>query len=164
MSNNSGTPAPRLVAPNMPIPQRRPQQQLPQAAAEAVARYAEVFEENERLSNECVKLRQENDTLRRVDAEKTALISDLRKAFEESQRTADARLAKAETEARYRLAESERAKERYLRYAVSISERLKTCGDQIAAAHDIAMELAHERDRPDAAVEAAIEQAISAAQ
>jgi ribosomal protein L16 Arg81 hydroxylase len=112
------------------------------AARDAVARYSEVWDENDRLTGEAVQLRGENEVLRRVDAEKTALISDLRRTLEESQRVTDQRVAKLEQDCRHRVAESERAKERYLRFAVAISERLKVCGDQIAAAHDSAMEMA----------------------
>jgi hypothetical protein len=131
--NSSQPPAPQQA--------QRPRELHP-AAAEAVARYNQVWEENDRLAAENAKLSGENEILRRVDAEKTALISDLRRTVEETQRGSDERLAKAESHFRARLAESERAKERYLRYAVSISERLKACGDQIAAAHDTAMEMA----------------------
>ena len=58
-------------------------------------------------------------------------------------------MTKAETHLRERLAEAERNKERYLRYAVSISERLKSCGENIAAAHDIAMDMAQSSPKLD---------------
>jgi hypothetical protein len=139
---NSQPPQPPQPAHHDRTQQAQRPRELHPAAAEAVARYNQVWEENDRLAAESAKLTGENEILRRVDAEKTALISDLRRTVEETQRGSDERLAKAENHFRQRLAESERAKERYLRYAVSISERLKACGDQIAAAHETAMEMA----------------------
>jgi hypothetical protein len=112
------------------------------AAQDAIDRYSAIFDENDRLLNENKELRSENEMLRRVDAEKTALISDLRRATEESQGRTDLRIVKLEADYRQRIGESERAKERYLRYAVSISERLKACGEQITAAHEAAMDMA----------------------
>ena len=60
----------------------------------------------------------------------------------DSQHQADERIYKIEEHFRGRLAESERIKERYLRYAVAIAERLKGCADQISKAHSSALELA----------------------
>ena len=82
--------------------------------------------------------------LRRVDAEKTAIIADLRRNFEASVRASDDRIAMAEAHFRERPAESERNKEIYLRFAVSINERLNSGIDQIMAAREIARQLAHE--------------------
>jgi hypothetical protein len=82
--------------------------------------------------------------LRRVEAEKTAIIADLRRNFEASVRASDDRIAMAEAHFRERLAESERNKEIYLRFAVSINERLNSGIDQIMAAREIARQLAHE--------------------
>ena len=75
--------------------------------------------------------------LRRVDAEKTAIIADLRRNFEASVRASDDRIAMAEAHFRERLAESERNKEIYLRFVVSINERLNSGIDQIMAAREI---------------------------
>ena len=82
--------------------------------------------------------------LRRVDAEKTAIIADLRRNFEASVRASDDRIAMAEAHFRERLAESERNKEIYLRFTVSINERLNSGIDQIIAAREIARQLARE--------------------
>jgi DNA-binding ferritin-like protein len=117
--------------------------ELHPAAAEAVARYSAVWDENEKLIAETTKLRSDNEMLHRVDAEKTALISDLRRCLEDSARAADERVARVELHLRERLADAERSKERYLRYAVAIAERLKACGDQITEAHNSAMEMAN---------------------
>jgi len=149
----------------VPIPAvQRPQaRELHPAARDAISRYSAVFDENDRLIEENAKLKGDNEVLRRVDAEKTALLSTLRQNLEEAQRAADERVQKTEAHFRERLADAERAKERYLRYAVTISERLKACGDQIAAAHDIAMEMANRPpDPPDKELEA-IDHAIAEA-
>jgi hypothetical protein len=137
--NKQQIPAPLVRPPVPPMPQKR---ELHPAAQEAVARYSAVWDENEKLAADAAQLRSENEVLRRVDAEKTALISDLRRSLEESQAQTDQRVSKIEEDSRRRVVEAEKAKERYLRYAVSISERLKACGDQIAAAHDIAIDMA----------------------
>ena len=89
------------------------------------------------LREENAKLQRENEMLRRVDAEKTAIIADLRRNFEASVRASDDRIAMAEAHFRERLAESERNKEIYLRFAVSINERLNSGIDQIMAAREI---------------------------
>jgi hypothetical protein len=130
--------------PSMPPPPQRPRpRELHPAAADTIEKIHLVWEENERLSNENIRLSQDNEVLKRTDVEKTSIISDLRRQIEEAQRTGDERLEKSETHFRERLAESERSKERYLRFAVTISERLKAAGDDIAAAHESAMEMAH---------------------
>jgi hypothetical protein len=92
----------------------------------------------ERAREENAKLQSENEMLRRVDAEKTAIIADLRRNFEASVRASDDRIAMAEAHFRERPAESERNKEIYLRFAVSINERLNSGIDQITAAREIA--------------------------
>jgi hypothetical protein len=112
------------------------------AAQDAIDRYSAIFDENDRLINEAKELRNENEMLRRVDGEKTALISDLRRMIEDNQHMNDQRIAKLEIDYRQRVTDAERAKERYLRFAVAISERLKVCGDQISAAHETAMDMA----------------------
>src|SRR5215831_5544870 len=109
----------RPMMPSTPPPPR----ELHPAAADAVARYSRVWEENDRLAADNVRLTQDNEVLKRIDAEKTALISDLRRQLEDTQQKADDRVHRTETHFRERLAESERIKERYLRFAVSISER-----------------------------------------
>ena len=136
-------PTKNVPAPSMPAPPPPRQRELHPAAADAVATYSQVWHENDRLLSENARLTQDNEVLRRTDAEKTAMISDLRRAVEETQRSADERVHKVETHHRDRLAESEKAKERYLRFAVSISERLRAAGDDIAAAHESAMEMAN---------------------
>jgi hypothetical protein len=153
----------KVAAPPVPVPTMQRPRELHPAAAEAVAKYNQVWEENDRLLAENAKLHGENDVLRRVDAEKTALISTLRQNLEDAQKMADDRVLKTEMHLRDRLAESERSKERYLRYAVTISERLKACGDQITAAHDIAMEMGHnvpdqQLNQIEAAITAAVKQ------
>jgi len=119
----------------------RPRELHP-AAADTIERIHLVWEENDKLRAENNQLTKDNEVLKRVDAEKTKLISDLRQQLDNTQKTTDIRVQDVETHFRERLAESERAKERYLRYAVSISERLKAAGDDITAAHEAAMDMA----------------------
>jgi predicted translin family RNA/ssDNA-binding protein len=114
------------------------------AVAETMSRYAEVWDENDKLRDENVQLVKDNEVLQRLDQEKSTLIIDLRRTLEETQRTSDDRLHKAEVHFRERLAEAERAKERYLRYAVSISERIQGCISDLEAAHSTSMEMAHQ--------------------
>ena len=139
---NSGEPKPPMMQHEVAQQVARPRELHP-AAAEAVARYSAVWDENEKLTAAITKLQNDNEILRRVDAEKTALISDLRRNLEETQRTSDDRVQRVELHFRDRLGQAERSKERYLRYAVAISERLKACGDQIAEAHASAMDMAN---------------------
>ena len=56
------------------------------------------------LREENAKLQSENEMLRRVDAEETAIIADLRRNFEASVRASDDRIAMAEAHFRERLA------------------------------------------------------------
>jgi regulator of replication initiation timing len=116
--------------------------ELHPAAAEAAARYSQVWEENDSLRAENDRLRNELDVSRNLDVEKTALLSDLRQTLADSQARNDDRMYKIEAHFRERLAESERNKERYLRYATAIAERLKGITDQIVAAHSAAMDMA----------------------
>jgi hypothetical protein len=149
--------------PVVPPAQQRPRELHP-AAADTIERIHQVWDENERLVAENRTLSGDNEVLRRVDAEKSALISTLRQNLEDAQKTADDRVYKTEAHLRERLAEAERNKERYLRYAVTISERLKACGDQIAAAHDVAMDMASKvPDQQLDEVEAAVKAAAAAA-
>jgi len=133
------------------------------AAADAVARYSAVFDENELLRNENAELLNANEVLRRVDAEKSAIVADLRRIIDETQRAATEQVRAVEDHYRGRLTETERAKERYLRYAVSIAERLKACGDQIAAAHDTAMKMATDEGKV-AAIEQEMREFVAAQQ
>jgi hypothetical protein len=112
------------------------------AVQEAMGRYAAIWEENDELRVENGKLAKDNEVLRKLDQEKTALIASLRATLEEAQKTTDARLSKQEAHFRERLAEVERAKERYLRYAVGISERLQACISDLQAANEAAMDMA----------------------
>jgi hypothetical protein len=123
--------------------------ELHPAAAEAAARYSQVWEENDSLRAENNRLRNELDVARNLDVEKTALLSDLRQTLADSQARNDDRMYKIEAHFRERLAESERNKERYLRYATAIAERLKGITDQIVAAHSAAMDMASaEHEQP----------------
>jgi regulator of replication initiation timing len=121
--------------------QQRPREVHP-AVTEFQNRYAQVWEENDRLREENAKLRADNEVLRRVDAEKTAIISDLRRNFEESVRASDDRIGMAEAHFHDRLAAAERDRETYRRYACGIAERIKGCVEQLGAAHDAAMDMA----------------------
>ena len=121
----------------------RPKEMHP-AVAEAMGRYAAIWEENDELRAENGKLQQENDVLRKLDQEKSALIDSLRSGIAEAQKVTDQRLSAQETHYRERLAEAERAKERYLRFAVSMSERVESCMSDLQATHDLAMEMAHQ--------------------
>jgi hypothetical protein len=140
------------------VQQQSRSRELHPAAAEAMARYTAVWEENDRLHEHNAKLAKENEVLRKVDAEKTALISDLRRTLEESQRSSDIRVNNVETHYRERLAEAERSKERYLRFAVAISERLEACVEDLSSAHKTAMDMASKI--PDRALDE-IDQAIA---
>jgi len=133
---------PRPPQPPARIPQPQSSRELHPEAADTIDRIYHVWDENKKLIIDNDRLTKDNEVLKRVDAEKTALISDLRRQIEETQQASDKRVHDTETHFRERLAESEKAKERYLRYAVSISERLKAAGDDIAAAHDAAMDMA----------------------
>jgi hypothetical protein len=113
------------------------------AVAEAMGRYAAIWEENDELRAENGKLQQENEVLRKLDKEKSAIIDSLRAGIAEAQKVADQRLSGQEIHYRERLAEAERAKERYLRYAVSISTDIKACITNLEAADQTAMEMAH---------------------
>jgi hypothetical protein len=119
----------------------RPREMHP-AVQEAMGRYAAIWEENDELRVENGKFEKDNEVLRKLDQEKSALIVSLRSALEEAQKTTDARLSKQEAYFRERLAESERAKERYLRYAVAISERIQGCISDLQVANDSAMDMA----------------------
>src|SRR5215467_9287203 len=113
--------------------QRRPREVHP-AVTEFQNRYAQIWDENDRLREDNVRLSHENDVLRKLDVEKSGLIDSLRTALTEAQRTTDQRLGAQEAHFRERLAEAERAKERYLRYAVSISTDIKACISNLEAA------------------------------
>ena len=150
------------VIPHDAAQQRTRSREMHPAVQEAMGRYAAIWEENDEFRSENGKLQKENEVLRKLDAEKSALIESLRAAILESQKTTDARLSAQETHYRERLAEIERAKERYLRYAVSISTDIKACISNLEAADATAMEMAKtplERHLEDA--RAAVEEAIS---
>jgi hypothetical protein len=131
------------------------------AVAETMSRYAEVWDENDRLRDANIQLIKDNEVLQRLDQEKSALIKDLRHTLEETQKTSDERLHKAEVHHRERLTEAERAKERYLRYAVSISERIRGCISDLEAAHSTSMEMANQSS---AEIESEIADAVKAIQ
>jgi hypothetical protein len=131
------------VVPHETAQQSASPRKMHPAVAETMSRYAEVWDENDRLHNANVQLIKDNEVLQRLDQEKSALIVDLRHTLEETQKASDERLHKAEAHHRERLAEAERAKERYLRYAVSISERIQGCISDLEAAHSTSMEMAH---------------------
>ena len=114
------------------------------AVQEAMGRYAQIWEENDKLRDENARLAHENDVLRKLDIEKSGLIDSLRAGIAEGQKVTDQRLGTQETHYRERLAEAERAKERYLRFAVSMSERVQSCISDLKATHDLAMEMAHQ--------------------
>jgi hypothetical protein len=128
------------------VQQTHRQRELHPVAAEAMAKYTAVWEENDRLIEENQQLRKDNEALRAIDNEKSVLISNLRDVGQEAQRMSDDRIEKLEMHYRERLAEVERAKESYLRYAVTISERLKIGAENITQAHKIAMEMASKVD------------------
>jgi hypothetical protein len=136
----SGEPKQPQVVPTMAQPRER---QLHPAAQAAAAEYSAVWTENDFLRNENQRLKNEIDVARKVDEEKSALISDLRVRVADAQTSADERVDKIETHFRERLADAERAKERYLRYAVGIRERLKACREMITTADAEALEMAH---------------------
>lgn len=149
--NQNQPPMPQRPArPAPPPPEAQlPSRELHPAAQEAVARYSAVWDENDRLRADNQRLEGENDVLRKVDAEKSSMLSDLRRTLEETQRAADDRVNRTEAHFRERLVAAELGKERYLRYAVTLSERLKACSEQIAAAHDVAMEMANTKGQLD---------------
>ena len=149
------------VVPHEMVQQRARPREMHPAVAETLSRYAEVWEENDKLREENSRLQKDNEVLQKLDQEKTALIVDLRKTLDQTQKTSDERLHKAEVHFRERLAEAERAKERYLRYAVSISERIQGCISDLEAAHSISMDMAHQ-DHPQ--VEDAIASAVKTMQ
>jgi DNA-binding Lrp family transcriptional regulator len=120
--------------------------QLSPGAAEEIARYSAVWEQNAALHEENGKLRAENEMLRRLDAEKTAIISDLRRNFEETVRASDDRIAIAEAHFHERIAEADRNKEVYLRYTMQFNERLTSGIEQFMAAREIAKKLAYETE------------------
>jgi hypothetical protein len=131
------------VVPHETAQQKARPKEMHPAVAEAMGRYAQIWEENDELRTENGNLQKENDVLRKLDAEKSALIESLRIAITEAQRVTDQRLSTQEAYYRERLAEAERAKERYLRYAVSISTDIKACITSLEAADTTAMEMAH---------------------
>jgi len=133
------------------------------AVQEAMGRYAAIWEENDELRTENGKLQKENEVLRSLDKEKSDLIASLRKTAEDAQTAFDARLNQAESHLRERLAEAERAKERYLRYAVSMSERIQSSITDLQAMHDVAMDMAHSSNPTDKAM-SAIQKAITEAE
>jgi hypothetical protein len=122
--------------------QARPREVHP-AVTEFHNRYAKIWEDNDALRGENDRLTKENEVLRKLDAEKSALIESLRQGLVEAQRVTDQRMGTQETHFRERLAEAERAKERYLRYAVSISTDIKSCIQNLEAADQTAMEMAY---------------------
>jgi len=131
------------VIPHDAVQQRDRPREMHPAVQEAMGRYAAIWEENDELRTENGKLQKENDVLRKLDQEKSALIDSLRAGIAEAQKVTDQRLSTQETHYRERLAEAERAKERYLRYAVSISTDIKACITSLEAADQTAMEMAH---------------------
>jgi hypothetical protein len=139
-----GNSDPRLPQTNPPAPPPSMVQprELHPAAKAAAAQYSAVWEENDILRAENQRLKNEIDVARNLDIEKTAMLSDMRARLDEAGRSADDRVAKVELHYRDRLAEAERAKERYLRYAVGIGERIKGCLEQLAGAHAHAMDMA----------------------
>jgi len=137
----------------------RPREMHP-AVQEAMGRYAQIWEENDKLRDDNIRLAHENDVLRKLDTEKSALIESLRAGMVEAQKITDQRLAAQETHYRGRLAEAERAKERYLRYAVSISTDLKAAIQNLEAADQTAMDMAHTpSDKQLSEIDAAIAEA-----
>src|SRR5215467_8100771 len=97
------------------IPPQPRSREVHPAVTEFQNRYAQMWDDNEELRASNTRLINENEMLRRLDAEKTALVSSLRQTLEDSQRSTEERLSKQEHHFRERLAEAERAKERYLR-------------------------------------------------
>lgn len=142
-------PTKNIIDGRLPVQREPPteerQRDLHPAAVEAVTRYSQVWDENDRLVQENQRLRNDNEMLQRLDKEKTALINDLRQQIIDLQHRAEERLTRSETYHRERLAEADKSKERYLRYAVSINERLRACIDQIHAAHNLALEMAQKK-------------------
>jgi hypothetical protein len=118
-------------------------------AAEAMSRYAQVWDDNERLRRDNNELIRENEVLRGVDKEKSDLIVELRRTLEETISRSDARILGAETHYREEVSVVKRSMERYLRYAVSINERINGCIQDLQAAHEISMDMAHQpTDQP----------------
>jgi len=149
------------VVPHDVAQQRARPREIHPAVTEFHNKYAQVWDENDRLIAENIRLTKENEVLRQLDAEKSALIDSLRKTAEEAHRTTDARMAAQETHFRERVAEAERAKERYLRFAVSMSERVQSCISDLQATHDLAMEMAHGSNKPLNDVEQAVADAMN---
>jgi len=149
------------VVPHDVAQQRARPREVHPAVTEFQNRYAQIWDENDRLVADNTRLTKENEVLRQLDAEKSALIDSLRKTAEETQRTTDARLVAQEAHFRDRVAEAERAKERYLRFAVSMSERVQSCISDLQATHDLAMEMAHGSNKPLSDVEKAVADAIN---
>jgi hypothetical protein len=121
---------------------QRPREIHP-AVTEFQNNYARVWEDNDRLREENSRLIHDNEVLRQVDKEKSALIETLRASIVEAQKVADQRLATQEEHYRGRLTEAERHRERYMRYAVSMSTDLKSAISNLEAADATAMEMAH---------------------
>src|SRR5262245_28042247 len=162
-----GNSDPALARATPPVPAKptpvQPRELHPAAQA-AAAQYSAVWEENDILRAENQRLKNEVEVARNLDAEKTALLSNLRQQLDDAQRHGDERVYQIEAHFRDRLAQAERSKERYLRYAVGISERLKVCADQIAEAHAGAMEMANTAplDAAEQKIEAEVKELITA--
>lgn len=125
------------------------QQQFPQLspdAAEQIARFQQVWHENAAVRAENEKLRGENEMLRRLDAEKTAIISDLRRNIEDTIRAGDDRMAMAEAHFRDQIAEERRNKEVYLRYTMQFNQELTGGIEHFMTAREIAKKLAYETE------------------
>src|SRR5215471_21545174 len=112
------------------MPQRDPREIHP-AAVEAAVKWSQMWDHNDRLTADNERMRNELEILERVDREKDGVIDSLRDVVTETQRNSDQRVEILETHYRAELAKAERDKERYLRYAVDLSRRLLSCGEQI---------------------------------
>jgi len=142
----------------------RPREMHP-AVQEAMGRYAAIWEENDELRTENGNLAKENEVLRQIDREKSALIDSLRTAIAEAQKVTDQRLSVQEAHYRERLGQAELAKERYLRYAVSISTDIKSCIQSLEAADATAMDMANSPgEKQLSEIDAAIAEATKAAE
>jgi len=135
-------PTPPVARPSEPTPPSRPRELHP-VAQEYMARYAAVWDENDALRAENERLKSEIEVARKLDEARTTMLNDLQQQLADAVRNGDKRVEAIELHFRDRLAQAERSKERYLRYAVGIGEQLKSCADHIATAHASAMEMSN---------------------
>jgi len=123
------------------VPPRNPKEMHP-VAAEAMSRFAQVYDDNERLRRDNHELVKENEVLRGVDKEKGDLIAALQAQNVDVINRCDARVLGLENHFRQQLIVAEHAKEKYLRYAVALAERINSCVADLQVALETATEMA----------------------